>query len=112
MTTLQQLSKKFDWVYCNSTDFPGIAELLDFLLIILPSWSPKDLSILELIAGELEKYNVPVYVIDIDQFSTQQEISHMFPGLPGISQTPIVAIYKDGGLQICEQGEEVKKIKH
>ena len=109
MYKLKNYSERLGWTYSVKENFPGTNKLLNFVIVLLPSWSSKDLSILELISDSIKLFNVPVYVLDIDEFKTQNEISDLIPGLTGIYQTPVVALYENGVMQKYAQGESIQQ---
>lgn len=106
MSDLKNFSKNNGWIFSTKNDFPGVLELLDFIIILLPCWSPKDVSILEAIKEIISSRKIVVYVLDIDDFGTQDEMQEVFPGIPMINQTPVVGLYENGSLKMMAMGTE------
>jgi hypothetical protein len=108
--TLEQLSQKYGWVFCAKADFPGVNNLSDVVLIFLPTWSQKDVSIIDFISKQIVNTNLPVFVFDLDGFATQEELISYFPCLPMINQSPVVACYVGGSIKVFDQGVRVREI--
>ena len=84
-----------------------LSNALNFFLILVPSWSIKDLELISSLSKDINSMNITVYLMDIDQFKLQEDISSVLNDIPNITQTPVVAIYENGCLGTFVQGEDV-----
>ncbi len=106
MSTLQEFAEQFGWLFKNKSEVPN--RLIDCLVILLPTWSVKDIKLIEGMSSEINLLRVPVYVLDIDEFSLQDEVMNVFGSSLPINQTPVIFKFIGGELVKIEQGESVE----
>ncbi len=104
----EELINNYGWFSANRHDFKGVENILTFVAILLPKWSPKDISLIESQGDYINDFGHDVYVFDIDNFETQAQIEETLIGFPKVSQTPIVGVYEDGILKSFVCGMEEK----
>ncbi len=59
-------------------------------------WDPNEVQLLELLSGISNCSGMLFF--DIDEFSRQEEIDSVFPGLAQILEVPVLAEFKNGSL--------------
>lgn len=82
---------------------PGAREHV--LVVGAASWSDPDLAALEKLAEQTRNRDVPVVVIDVDDWRLE-DILRAFPGAPNPKATPFVLQYKRGALTYAGDGHE------
>ncbi len=69
-----------------------------FLLVVVAPWSNYDLALLDLL-DDLDTF-LPVYVANLQQFETIEQLTEVIPTVTTIPpQTPVVAFWVDGGFR-------------
>jgi hypothetical protein len=77
------------------------------VLLVVAPFSQYDLTFLDLLEERLDSNQtpVPVYVANLQDYATAEELSADFPGIGTAPQTPIVAICESGSPQTVACGK-------
>lgn len=67
------------------------------LVIGVAVWSQRDLDFLARLATQVEQQR-PVYIFDIDQIHSAEDLEHVMPGVSLPLETPVYAEYRAGRL--------------
>ena len=105
MIILQEAADQFGWQFIKRIE--SLTSLVDCLVIIIPTWSMKDLNLVEGLSIRINSLGIPVYLLDIDAFRLQEETVEVFGNIPPINQTPVIIKFCNGDLVQIEQGESV-----
>ena len=108
MNDLKAFCENLSWSFLSDTDVPSTTTTPVLIILLLPKWSDLDLEIVSSLIPMIEISKIPVEVFDIDIFMTQDKLRTMFPGIPVVTQTPVLIQYVEGKMKTFLQGEEVK----
>ena len=80
------------------------------ILLVVAPFSQYDLTLLDLLDERLDTDQppVPVYVANLQDYATAEELSADFPGIGAAPQTPIVAICDSGSPQTVACGKKAR----
>jgi hypothetical protein len=80
------------------------------ILLVVAPFSQYDLTLLDLLEESLDTDQppVPVYVANIQDYATAEQLSADFPGIGPAPQTPIVAICDAGSPQTVACGKRAR----
>ncbi len=82
------------------------------ILLVVAPFSQYDLTLLDLLDERLDTDQppVPVYVANLQDQATAEQLSADFPGIGAAPQTPIVAICDSGSLQTVACGKRARDV--
>jgi hypothetical protein len=82
------------------------------LLLVVAPFSQYDLTLLDLLDERFDSYQppVPVYVANLQDYATAEQLSADCPGIGAAPQTPIVAIYESGSPQSVACGKKGREM--
>jgi hypothetical protein len=87
--------RRLGWTLIEGPASPPRVQCSRTFVLGVVLWSQYDLAALEDLASVawIRDKHVPVEVFDIDAFPTRAELAVVLPGVPPISQTPLLAEY-------------------
>jgi hypothetical protein len=97
---------KLGWHLLKRGDSFDPSQSPHVIVIGVATWSDPDLQGLELLAKQLQGKSIDVYVFDIDECLTFEQLLSLVPGISPAKQTPVVAEYRDGRLLKNFEGPE------
>src|SRR5271157_4471898 len=82
------------------------------ILLVVAPFSQYDLTLLDLLDERIDADQppVPVYVANLQDYATSEQLSADFPGIGAAPQTPIVAICHSGSLQTVACGKRARDV--
>lgn len=107
MNRIEDLIRRFGWLASESYAPSRMDEPEPFVIILIATWSPKDFFLVESSAERINSLGLAVFLFDIDSFSTQTQIQSFFPGFPVVTQTPALAVFRNGTLTRFAAGDAV-----
>ncbi len=93
---VMEFAHKKKWVFVSGENFESISFPPSFWMVMLPTWSEQDFSIIESLSTDIEKKGIPIFILDIDDNLALQKLESKFGAWPTILQTPALVLYEDG----------------
>ena len=88
MSDIKEFAANNNWSYCVKKNFTGLTSDKKTTIILLPTWSNKDIQLINTIKNKIDKSSDIVNVFDIDDFRNQDELKKHFPGEPHPKAVP------------------------
>ncbi len=107
MNVIQKLAANNNWNFTTMKDFDRSKISDNTIIILLPTWSQKDIRIINSMKERINEIGETVYLFDIDEFTSDYKIQQLFPGIIDIFQTPVIGLFQNGLISRSIQGEDV-----